>query len=301
MGKRILQLPSTNNPSLTGVTTVVMNGVTYQTSLDSIKTTFGSSGGTGTSGSSGTSGVGVSGTSGTSGTSGVGSSGTSGVDGSSGSSGTSGSSFLDSELNSIKFNVTPTGITHIDGQVFYDNVNQTLAVHLPGNVTLQIGQEEHIRVYNSNGYTIHNGESVYMSGSFNGHPEVSLAIASTYETSYTLGVSTQEILPNDYGYITFFGLIHDLNTNSWNVNDILYLSDSILGGLQNFQVSTHSSFNVKLGKVIVKDPVNGVIFIRQTALTKLSELGDVIVTNPTSDEVLRYNGQNWVNSSVTNR
>ena len=283
--KRISQLPLIETPNLTGLTTVVINDVTYKTTLNDIKLSFGSSGGSGTSGTSGTSGVG---TSGTSGTSGIGSNGSSGTSGTSGSSGTS---FSSNNVNSVQFNVNPTGLTHVVGQVFYDEVNQTLAVHLPGDVTLQIGQEEHVRVYNGNVYTIHNADVVYINGSNGNFPSVALADASTVISSYTIGLSTQEILPGEFGYITFFGLVHDTNTSMWATNDILYLSDTIPGKLQNYQITSHTSYNVRMGKVIRVGLTDGVIFVRKLPFSKLSDLGDVIINNAVVDEILKFNGE----------
>jgi hypothetical protein len=47
---------------------------------------------------------------------------------------------------------------------------------------------------------------------------------------------------------------------------------------------------------------NGVSWIAATVITNtvsLNDLTDVTVTNPTEDEILKYNGNSWTNTTAT--
>ena len=120
-------------------------------------------------------------------------------------------------LNDIQLGTNPSISGHIPGRLFYDSVWNTLSVDIDTDVTLQIGQEEHVYVYNNTANTILNGQAVYINGIYsagsNNVPAIDLAISNTNETSQVFGVATQDISINSYGFITVRGNINDLNTN----------------------------------------------------------------------------------------
>jgi len=125
----------------------------------------------------------------------------------------------------------PSTITFKQGRSFFDTVDETLAVQLNSNVTLQVGQENHVRGWNVTGSPLADGSAVYLSGATYGFPNIALARADTIPTSAVIGVVTEPIASNDVGFVTTFGTVHGYDTSAFTAGDELYLSASVLGGL----------------------------------------------------------------------
>lgn len=120
-----------------------------------------------------------------------------------------------------------------EGKIFYDFDHKALSYYNEDpDVTVNIGQETLLRCLNNTGGTLTDGNVVYISGADGETPEITKAISSA-NTPSILGVVTSLIENTTYGYVTVFGLVHGLDTSQYNPGDILYLSDTILGGLTN--------------------------------------------------------------------
>jgi len=77
---------------------------------------------------------------------------------------------------------------------------------------LQIGQENYIRVRNTSGATINNGDVVKVYDATGHTPEIELAAADDDCPCAVIGLATHTIANNGYGYVTTFGIVRDLNT-----------------------------------------------------------------------------------------
>ncbi len=133
------------------------------------------------------------------------------------------------EFIDFKLGVTPE---YAEGRVFYDNVNHALAVYNDeADITLQVGQEEYIRVRNTSGPQILNGQAVRIEGSQGTNPTTELAIATDFNSSNVIGLATHGIENNSFGYITTFGLVNDVDTSDFAEGSELYLSPTVSGGL----------------------------------------------------------------------
>ena len=176
------------------------------------------------------------------------------------------SKLLDLQIGSVsKFNVGKDGVVasaglildpalsapaYAEGTLFYDNANKTLALYNDEtDVTLQIGQESWIRVYNNTGALIQNGSVVYISGDQAGFPQVAKGIATSETTADTVGFATHEIGIAEYGYVTTSGLVRDVNTTGFTAGDSIYLSTTVLGGFQATAPSLPNT-EVHLGHVV---------------------------------------------------
>lgn len=205
--------------------------------------------------------------------------------------------------NYFTFDTTPTGVpTTTPGTLYWDEAdgNQTLSLVMAnGATTQQIGQEQYYRIKAT--ATITNGQvimftgSVGASGGLTGAPATGL-LANT--ASYVMGVATEDIAHNGWGYITSFGLVRGINTTggaeAWVDGQILYLDPTVAGGL------TKSPPVAPNPKVIVAAAthaaVNGSLFIRPTFGGKLGDYeGDVQVTTPIAKNILEYDGTVWKN------
>lgn len=123
------------------------------------------------------------------------------------------------------------GIT--EGRLQWNPDDGTLEIGMPGgSVNLQIGQENLIKVTNKTGITIPNGTAVFVNGAQGQRPTISGAIASTNVIANALlGVTTEDIAHDHFGYVSTQGLVRDVDTSAFTEGSILYLSDSTPGAL----------------------------------------------------------------------
>jgi hypothetical protein len=128
--------------------------------------------------------------------------------------------YLQLDLNSTK----PTQ----QGQFYWDDQDSTMNLNLDGeDVVLQVGQEMVMRCVNKTGVLIPNGKVVYVSGAQGNRPTISLASANVYpQGQRVIGITTEGIDNNEYGFVTVFGLVRGLNTSAFNEGDCLYLSET---------------------------------------------------------------------------
>jgi hypothetical protein len=198
----------------------------------------------------------------------------------------------------IDFNLSPTDIMQ-EGRLMWDATDGTLQIGLPGgNVNLQIGQEQLLRVTNKTGSDITNGSVVYVNGAQGQRPTIALADADTEATSDSvIGLTTELIANNANGYVCIDGLVRGLNTNSFNNGDVLYLSQTA-GQFTNVAPSA-PAHTVVIGNLIHKDTSNGVVLVSIQTGFELSRLHDVLITSPQNNEVISYNSVSglWENSA----
>jgi hypothetical protein len=196
----------------------------------------------------------------------------------------------------IQYNSNPTKPAFANGQQFYDATNKTIATRISDGVTLQHGQESHVICYNNTGSTILNGKVVYILGAVGNFPSIALAKADQVATSdgRVLGMATQDIADGETGLVTNFGKVNDLDTSSWASGTILYLSETTAGDVTSTPpISPYST--IKLGYVISQHATTGNILIHISFAGNLDDIIDVTITNPQEDQILKYNGTNWIN------
>ena len=162
----------------------------------------------------------------------------------------------------IDFNDNVANPAYHQGRLFYDDTAKALSYYNDANgVTINLGQEEVIRVFNNTGADILNGQLCYISGASDEFPEVTLAKADTAATSAsTIGMATADIADQTYGYITTSGLVHDVNTATFTAGQTLYLSDSVAGGYTNV-APLQPSYAIIIGYVTAIDATTGAIYV----------------------------------------
>lgn len=183
------------------------------------------------------------------------------------------------------------------GQMSWDVTERTMSLGMLNGVTQQIGLETYVVVKASSAIT--DGQVVMFAGASGDNVLAAPADVTSvgFQTEYVIGVATQSIATNDFGYITVFGQVHGLNTNGFNVGDILWLSTSTPGALTSTQ-PTDPNFQIQVAAVTKKSVGDGHIQVRLTPYWALSKLTDVDITTPTTGQALVYNGSNvWINGN----
>ena len=114
---------------------------------------------------------------------------------------------------------------YLEGRIFYDAENHCVTVYNDeSEISLQVGQEEYIRIRNNTGSTISNGKAVYITGAQGQHTTVDLATATEELKSEAVGIATHDIENNSFGYITTFGLVRGIDTTAFTEGDELFVS-----------------------------------------------------------------------------
>jgi len=164
--------------------------------------------------------------------------------------------------NSVRLSTSPTGTLTSVGQLYFDATNVTPSIPLNANVTLQIGQEEHVRARNNTGVQINDGQVVYINSAQGNNPTIALANSDSVNTSSVIGMATENISDNGTGFVTTFGVVNGYNTSSFTSGDILYLN-TVSGQLSN-TIPTPPHNVVKVG-IALNSTNNGKVFIQPSA------------------------------------
>ena len=166
-------------------------------------------------------------------------------------------------LDSIQWNPAFTKPAHSEGLSFYDQDEHTLAIYNDeADVTHQLGQEGYVRVYNNTGSTITNGQAVYIveAEGVEGRPSVGLARADAEATSGVVGLATHDIETSTFGYITYWGIVNEVDTSAWGEGSVLHLSSATAGALTQ-QRPSEGTYWVQVGYVGVSSATIGTIVV----------------------------------------
>ena len=207
-------------------------------------------------------------------------------------------------INSLGFDTTPTTVPTTEGSLYWDSSDgiQTLnLVMAGGNATQQIGEEQYYRVKASSAIT--NGQVVMFTGTVGASGGLTAAPATgltAATASYVMGVATQDIALNSWGYITAFGLVRNIDTSAFTDGAILYYNPSVAGGLTT---TIPNAPNAKIQVcAVVYAAANGSLFIRPSFGGILGQYeGDVNIASPLNGQLLirdQTSGK-WVNANLT--
>lgn len=201
------------------------------------------------------------------------------------------------QLDYAKFDTTYAGGSTQPGMVAWNDTDGTLEFQLKGgNVTLQIGQEQVVRVKNNTGSTLDNGKAVYISGSDGNNLRVAYANASSESTSSgTIGVLTEDLNNGNAGFVTTFGLVRNINTSALTEGAAVWLSTT--NGVLTSTRPTAPNHSVMVGFCLRSHAINGVIFVRVDNGWELDELHNVLISAPVNGQALTYDNGVWKNAT----
>lgn len=213
-------------------------------------------------------------------------------------------------VNAINFDLTPTSVPTTPGTLFWDSAdgNQTLSlVMAEGDAVQQIGEEIYYRIKATapiaNGDLVMFTGTVGNSGALTGAPATGLT-AST--ASYVMGIATHALNTNEWGYVTHFGIVRQVNTTgasvgeTWVDGDILYYNPAVAGGLTK---TVPTAPNAKVQVCVVEQAAaNGSLFVRPAFGGILGQYeGDVDIGAFANGQLLIRNqtAGKWVNATLT--
>ena len=214
----------------------------------------------------------------------------------------------------VEFDQTPTGTAGV-GVMRWNDTDGTVDLGLKGgNVTLQVGQEQVLRVVNKTGADLL--ESQYRAVrirlvSEGGAQGQRLAVVLAQgdndpDSTTTIGIVTETITNNQEGFITTSGEVRGINTTgslqgeTWADGDILYLSPSVAGGITKVK-PTAPDHSLQLGYVVYAHINNGKIFVKVDNGYEIGELHDVYVPTPSNNDGIFWNTANlrYQNNSIS--
>ena len=212
------------------------------------------------------------------------------------------------DLDHIQF-ATNTITTGGIGRLLWNDADGTLSFGVKGgNVTLDIGQQQIVRVVNKTGSNLlRTGYNAVRISSAQGQRlSVALARANNDPNSVdTIGLVAENIDNNQEGFIISSGLVEQINTTgslqseTWNDGDPLYLSPTTAGGITNIkpQAPNHT---IIIGFVVYAHQNNGKIFVKVDNGYEIDELHNVRINNPTTGQALLYSqsASYWENISI---
>lgn len=164
----------------------------------------------------------------------------------------------------LLFNTAASTPAQAAGLLFYcAGEDQTLCYYNDEvDVTMNVGQESWIRVYNATGSTIANGAPVYINGRdvTSGLPTVALADADTAATAEFAGLATHSIENATKGYITGFGNVNTFDTSGLTGGAPVYVSGT--AGTLTSTVPASPAFKVLVGYCVRSDASAGKVFVQ---------------------------------------
>ncbi len=157
-------------------------------------------------------------------------------------------------------------------------------------------------VKNTTGTTIPKGSAVYVSGATGDNALISLASATSETTSSkTLGITSESIATDAFGYVIEAGYLTNIDTSSTTAGAAVWLGNTP-GSLVFVTPPAEPSHAVYLGVVVRVQSNNGSILVKVQNGYEIDELHDVSAASPTDLDILQYKGSSslWTKASISN-
>lgn len=197
-------------------------------------------------------------------------------------------------------------------RVQWNRDDGTMDIGLYGGSVLQVGQEIHYYAKNTSGALITNGTPVMFTGTVGSSGKLTFGLAvadGSVPAEYMMGVATQDIADNAFGYVTSFGLVRGFNTTGapygevWTDGDLLYFDPSAPGTWTNVQPAA-PSISVPVAVVVnAGSGGSGSIFVRMEISESLNNLQDVYLNGggPSEFDILVYDStqSRWENKPAS--
>ena len=178
------------------------------------------------------------------------------------------------------------------GELTWNGTENTVDIGLNG-ATLQVGQEQLIRVRNNTGSTIVNGKAIMATGTIGNNGRITIANANLTNANakYILGVCTEDVAAGADGFVTAFGKVRGIQTNggqygeTWVDGDVIYVKDSGNGALTKV-VPLDTQVKLPIAIVVSAHATNGTLFIRVNSIDENHAKAELALKANALDAVL---------------
>ena len=203
--------------------------------------------------------------------------------------------------NEIQFNTSYTPSSLREGLLYWDaeDKHKTLNLVMANGVEQEVGQEIFYRVKASS--TITKGQVIQFNGT-QGSSNALLAKPAHNLTvdqgNYIMGIASENISTNNWGFVTSFGIIEQVDTRgqngeTWVDGTILYYNNSVTGALTQY-TPTGPNTKVQIAAVL-NAASNGSLFVRTTFNPSLNQINNVKTSSEATNDLLIYDTNVWVN------
>jgi len=208
-------------------------------------------------------------------------------------------------VNSIAMDTTPSGSLSTQGQMMWNNGEETLDIQLNG-FALHVGEHVVYHVKNSTGSTIAKGVPVMFSGTDGNSGKLLVQPWNgTGPSTYFMGLTAEELSNGEEGFVIAFGKLRGIQTNggnygeSWADGQIIYASTTT-GYLTKTQPAAPNP-HIQVLAVVSAHASNGTFFIRPTLGSNIKDDEGVTITSLSSGQILVANAAGTVfeNKSVS--
>lgn len=206
-----------------------------------------------------------------------------------------------SNVDYIEFNTLYTPTVQ-EGRIHWDADYGTIDVDLEGsNVSLKVGLDNLYYIKNQSGATIDKGRVVRAAGTLGSSGRILgeyMVADGSIPYFFTLGISAENILDGEDGYVYEFGLLKGVDTTGsdygevWGDGTILYVHPTIPGGLTNVE-PVEPNLKIQMAIVIDSDS-NGSIFIRPSLRSNLGDLHNIQTSGATNGDLIAFDSSDNV-------
>jgi hypothetical protein len=204
-------------------------------------------------------------------------------------------------LNALTLDTTPSGVPGSQGTFAWNPDQETLDIQLDTNVVLPVGQKHVIRVKNSSGsVAIPKGTVVSFAGATGDTVTVTPSISTSAYEPYTLvGVTSEEIPADGFGFVTQFGFVNNVDTDGMTLGSLLYVDPATPGLLTTTQPAA-PNWTFPIAAVTKVNASSGRILVRIIPGGHLHDIVDVAITSPGDNELLSYESSTgtWINKTA---
>lgn len=214
----------------------------------------------------------------------------------------------------VQFDTTPQHVptgAAANGTLYWDDADSIKTLNLvmedTGEVVQHIGEETYYRIKAASpitdGQVVMFAGTVGASGGLIGAPATGLTAT---QNELIMGIATQNIATNGWGYVTWFGEVKKINTTGslygevWADGDILYYNPAVAGGLtKNVPAAPNPKVIVA---AVVHAATNGILFVRPTFGSALGATdSNVQITGLANGDILQYVAANnrWENTPLS--
>jgi hypothetical protein len=184
--------------------------------------------------------------------------------------------WLTTPITHFQFDTTPPAMVNAEGLMKWNTADGTLDLGMDGgNITLQIGQENFLRVKNETGVLIPNGTPVYFTGSAADFRPTVAPLSNEIKNNClaTAGVTTEDIDDNTEGYVTIWGKVRNIDTSTLTQDALVYVGHDPGELTSSPPEDEHNT--VVIGICTKSDAITGEIFVKRPIVLEPAELNNI--------------------------